>query len=79
MSIGQNDLCKLGCVQNGTLPQFDAGNHRSQTPKEFSENVKKVLDKLMRGLPKSLVALILPPGTYVHKMKNLHILHFEIT
>ena len=60
--IGQNDLCKLTCIHNGTLAQFDGGNNRPQTPKEFAKNIKKGLDTLMKGLPKSLVALILPPG-----------------
>ena len=60
--VGQNDLCKLTCIHNGTLAQFDGGNNRAQTPGEFAKNVKKGLDILMEGLPKSLVALILPPG-----------------
>lgn len=60
--IGQNDLCKLACIHNGTLPQLIGGNNRPQTAKEFARNIKKGLDVLMKGLPKSLVALILPPG-----------------
>jgi hypothetical protein len=59
--IGQNDLCKLACIHNGTLAQFDGGNHSPQKPKDFAKNIKKGLDKLMKGLPKSLVALVLPP------------------
>ena len=60
--IGQNDLCKLSCIHDGTLAQFDGGNNRPQTPEEFANNVKKGLDTLMKGLPKTLVALMLPPG-----------------
>ena len=60
--IGQNDLCKLACIHNGTLHQFDNGNIQFQRSEEFAQNIKRGLDKLMRGLPKSLVALILPPG-----------------
>ena len=62
--VGQNDLCKLACIHNGTLDQFHGGNNRPQSAKEFSNNIKKGLDTLMKGLPKSLVALILPPGIY---------------
>jgi hypothetical protein len=52
----------LSCIHDGTLAQFDGGNNRPQTPEEFANNVKKGLDTLMKGLPKTLVALMLPPG-----------------
>ena len=61
--VGQNDLCKLACTHNGTLPHFNGidGNYRALTAQEFANNVKKGLDVLMKGLPRTLVSLILPP------------------
>ena len=59
--FGQNDLCSLVCTHNGTLFK-SGGNEQTQTKNEFASNIKKGLDRLMRGLPKTLVALVLPPG-----------------
>ena len=52
----------MSCRHNGTVPHFGAGNNQIQSPEDFVENVKRGLDKLMRGLPRSLVSLILPTG-----------------
>ena len=61
--MGQNDLCKLSCVHNGTLPHFNGidGNSKAQTAQEFANNVRRGLDVLMKGLPRTFVSLILPP------------------
>ena len=58
--IGHNDLCKLSCTHNGTLNGID-GNNNPQTAKDFVQNVKRALDVLMKGLPRTHVSLILPP------------------
>ena len=58
--IGHNDLCKLSCIHNGTLNGIDANNN-PQTAKDFAQNVKRALDVLMKGLPRTHVSLILPP------------------
>jgi hypothetical protein len=57
--VGQNDLCRLSCFTNSSQDPFPAG---VQSPKDFARNVKLGLDKLMEELPKTLIALILPPG-----------------
>ena len=63
MLIGQNDLCKLSCVHNGTLSHFGGidGNSQPQTAAQFAHYVKKGLNVLMKGLPRTIVSLILPP------------------
>ena len=60
--VGQNDLCKLSCIHNGTL-NFNGidGNSKPQTAQDFAQNVKKGLDVLIKGLPRTHVSLILPP------------------
>ena len=58
--IGHNDLCKLSCIHNGTLNGMD-GNNNPQSAKDFTQNVKRALDVLMKGLPRTHVSLVLPP------------------
>lgn len=55
---GQNDLCRLSCNTNSTDP-FPTD---VQTPTQFATNVKLALEKLIEELPRTFVALVLPPG-----------------
>ncbi len=68
--IGQNDLCKLSCIHNGTFGPYHSGNVRPQKPKEFAGNIKKALKVLMKSLPKTLVSLVLPPGKFKKPKKS---------
>jgi len=53
--VGQNDLCRLSCNTNTT-------EINPQTPAEYANNVGVALDRLAEELPRTFVALILPPG-----------------